>query len=250
MDTDVIILAGGNARGLDESVSCKGLVQICGKPMVEYVVDALRSCPPIRDIVVVLPDAGQDGWQSKVDRVVIHYGSVVDNFIAGVQTIPEDNRVLVLSADIPLITPEAIADYLDKCRPFDADLYYPISTKASVESKFPGVRRTYMTLREGTFTGGNIMLLNPATILDNRPLMESVFEARKSPLKLVRILGFGFILKFLLRMLTIDGLERKVSDIVGGQGKAVIVEYAEIGFDVDKPDDLALATQMLGGAGC
>lgn len=250
MDIDVIILAGGNAGGLDHSVACKGLVPICAKPMVQYVVEALRSCPPIRRIIAVMPEPGLGDWREKVDQIVVNDGNIVDNFIAAVQTVPDDRRVLVLSADIPLITPESLVDYLAKCQPFDADLYYPIASRASVEAKFPGVQRTYMRIREGTFTGGNVMLLNPETILRNRRLMESVFDARKSPLRLVRILGFGFVLKFFLRLLTIEGLERKVSQLVGGIGRAVIVEHAEIGFDVDKPADLAIATRILGEGAC
>lgn len=249
MEIDVIILAGGNPDQLDEHVSCKGLVPICAKPMVEYVVDTLRTCPPIRRIVAVMPDTGRGKWQAKVDDIVVNDGNIVDNFAAAVQRLSGDRRVLVLSADIPLITCDSVLEYLKKCEPFDADLYYPIIRREAIEAEFPGVKRTYMGIREGTFTGGNVMLLNPQTILKNRALMESVFDARKSPLRLVRILGFGFIVKFLLRRLTIIELERKVSQIVGGTGKAVIVEHAEIGFDVDKQTDMQIATARLAAEG-
>lgn len=248
MEIDVVILAGGNASDLDSSASCKGLVEIRSKPMIEYVVDALRACPPVRRIVAVLPDSGEGGWRSRVDHVVTSSRNIVDNFMAGVEALPGSDRILTLSADIPLISPEAIADFLEKCRPFDADLYYPIVTKAGAEKKFPGVQRTYVHLRDGVFTGGNMMLLNPETIARNRQLMESIYAARKSPFKLVGILGWGFVLKFVFRLLTIDELERKVSCLIGGKGKAVVVEYAEVGVDVDKPADLVLAARMLGEA--
>jgi GTP:adenosylcobinamide-phosphate guanylyltransferase len=247
---DAIILAGGNAGGLSEGVSCKGLVRICDRPMVEYVIDSLRGSSRIRRIVVVLPDAGTGRWQKKVDEVVISYGNVVDNFLAAVEVLGDSDRVLVVSGDVPLITAEAIDDYLAKCEPFEGDLYYPIATKQSVEAKFPGVQRTYMRLRGGTFTGGNIGLVNPAAIVANRTLMESVFDLRKSPLGLVRILGFGFIVKFFLRRLTVDELEQKVSELIKGKGRAIVVTHPEIGFDVDKPADLALATRVLAGDAC
>lgn len=250
MKIDAIVLAGGDARGLDDTVPCKGLVPICDRPMVEYVVDALRASTRIGRIVTVLPDAGRSSWQHKVDRVIINYGNVVENFLAGAEALGDAERILVLSGDVPLMTPDAIEDYLRRCEPFDADLYYPIATKESVEARFPGVQRTYMRTRNGTFTGGNIGLISPATIIANRDLMQSVFDARKSPFRLIRILGFPFVLKFLLRLLTIEELERKVSEIIGGRGKAVVVEHPEIGFDVDKPADLALATKMLAGAAC
>lgn len=247
---DAVILAGGNASGLSDTVSCKGLVPICDRPMVEYVIDAVRSSARIRRIAVVLPDAAKNDWHRKVDHLIISYGNVVDNFLAAVDALGDSDRVLVVSGDVPLITPEAIDDYLTRCEPFDGDLYYPIATKESVEAKFPGVERTYMRMRSGTFTGGNIGLVNPAAIVRNRALMESVFEARKSPLTLVQLLGFGFIVKFFLHWLTVEELEAKASELVGGKGQAVIVKYPEIGFDVDKPADLALATQILAGETC
>jgi len=250
MEIDAIVLAGGSAGGLDDNVPCKGLVPICDRPMVEYVIDALRACPSIRRIVAVLPDAGKGEWQRKADQIVISYGNVVENFLAAVSALPDSERVLVMSGDVPLMTAEAVEDYLRTCEPFDADMYYPISTRESVEARFPGAQRTYMHIREGTYTGGNIGLVNPAVIVANRDLMESVFEARKSPLRLVQILGFGFIVKFVLRRLTMTELEHKVSELIGGSGRAVVVGHPEIGFDVDKPADLALATQLLTGGTC
>lgn len=248
MEIDAIILAGGNADGLAESVSCKGIVPIRGRPMVEYVIDAVRASERIREIAVVLPDPGQSEWQGKVGKVVVNYGSVVDNFLSAADALSgHADRILALSGDVPLLTPQAIDNYLAACEPFDADLYYPIVRRADVERKFPGTQRTYMHLHDGVFTGGNIGLLNPAAISANRDLMESVFNSRKSPLKLVRILGLSFIFKFLLRRLTVAELEDKVSEIIGGKGRAVVVEYPEIGFDVDKPADLELAARFISG---
>ena len=76
-------------------------------------------------------------------------------------------------------------------------------------------------------------------------LIEEAYEARKSPFKLAKMLGPKFIFKFLLRRLTIEELEERISSLIKAKGKAVVTSYPEIGMDVDKNSDLELARKML-----
>ena len=52
-------------------------------------------------------------------------------------------------------------------------------------------------------------------------------------------------MEILLGQLTIAEAERRVSQLVGARGSAVITSYAEIGVDVDKPADLELAEELV-----
>jgi len=55
------------------------------------------------------------------------------------------------------------------------------------------------------------------------------------------------LLKFLTRSLTIAEAEQKASMLLGRiKGVVVVSKYPEVGVDVDKPDDLALALRTLG----
>ena len=43
MRVDAIVLAGGDGAVIDPNCRFKGLVSISGRPMIEWVVDAMRG---------------------------------------------------------------------------------------------------------------------------------------------------------------------------------------------------------------
>ncbi|HZD59919.1 MAG TPA: nucleotidyltransferase family protein, partial [Anaerolineae bacterium] len=241
---DAVVLAGGNAKEL-ASVPAKGLVLINGRPMVEYVIDALRRCAGIERICVVLPiEHSFAGLEDEI-RVVTAKGSLPRVIRAGIDYLGANKPVLILSADAPLITPEAISDFLDRCSKQKAEFYYPIIRYGESERRFPGVKRTYARVKEGRFTGGNIMLLDPAFIVRNMELVEHVYELRKSPLKLSRVLGLVFLLRFILGRLSIHQIEERIGQLTNSVCTGVITPFIEIGIDVDKRSDLQLAMMAL-----
>ena len=122
-----------------------------------------------------------------------------------------------------------------------ADVAYPIIPRESCERHFPGARRTYVTLKDGVYTGGNAVVVKRDFLQLRRELIDKLFAARKNPLKLAAIFGLGFIFALLTRRLSISRAETRASQIVGGKAAAIISTYPELGFDVDKLEDLNLA---------
>lgn len=247
MVVDAVVLAGGSVKGLSVGdVETKALIEIEGRPMIEYVLDALRNCPQVRKIVVVVPSEKAFGsWTEKADAVEVATGTITENFFAGLRKIDGSGLVLAVTADLPLLTPEAISDFLARCSQRDAEIYYPVMAKEEIEKKFPETTRTYALLKEGHFTGGNIGLLDRETILRNRELLEKFYDLRKSPLKLALAIGPITIIKFLLHRLTISEAEKKFSGLIKARGIAIITPYVEIGIDVDKDSDLELVSRLL-----
>lgn len=246
---DCILLAGGGDSDLtrQEEVSNKALLKIEGKEMIWYVLNSFRKLEEIERIVLVGPEAELGYLKGEFSiEIIPGEGSIMQNIVAGNRQLKTNRHVLISSSDIPLVTPGAVRDFLAKCHPFDYDFYYPIVTRESSEKQFPGVRRTYVTLREGTFTGGNIFLVNPAMIEPSAPVIEKFLEERKNPLKMVRLLGPGFLLLFLSKRMTLRRLEKRFSQLLSLKAKAIISEYPALSFDVDKPDDLELARRIFG----
>lgn len=243
---DAIVLAGGNARGL-APVTAKGLVPVNGRAMYEYIVETLLSCADIGRICVVMPS--DEGAAHMDDRVTIKAtsGSLPQVAKAGFEALAATEPVLMLSSDVPLITVEAISDFLLRCAKREVDICYPIIRYGEPERRFPGMKRTYVRLREGRFTGGNIMLMNPVVVLKNMDLMEHVYEMRKSPMKLFRILGLPFLVGFFLGMLNIRQMEQRVGDVLKATCAGIETPFIEIGVDVDKESDLRLVEAVLSG---
>lgn len=242
MSVDAVLLAGGACGKLDSSAPYKGLLEIAGRPMIEYVLDALEATSAVDHVAVVVPSAaGLAAWADRADKIVIHDEGVVANLLAGVDSFGYGRHILAMAADIPLVTAASIDAFLVACHPLDFDAYYPILAKELAEAAYPGVDRTYMALKEGTFTGGNLILINPKALEANRVVAERAFAARKSPLKMVGIFGLPFVRRFLMRRLSVAELEAKASEISGFRATTVVVAHPEIGLDVDKPSDLAIA---------
>ena len=104
----VLIMAAGHGTRMHSSTP-KVLHRICGKPMVEWVVDAARHAGAGSVVCVVRP--GEGVAEGLPDDVVVVEQTVGEGTGAAVLAAREqvaDGPVAVLSADHPLITPAQI----------------------------------------------------------------------------------------------------------------------------------------------
>lgn len=240
LEVDGILLAGAPNQGpLQEidSVSHEALIRIGGRPMFLYVLEALLAAPQIKRVVIVGPQEleGPEGWPEGAVRVD-PAGSLIANVFCGLEALGGERPVLIATADIPLLSREAVEGFLGECAETPGDFYYPLIPRDIMERSFPHLRRTYFTLREGSFTGGNLVLLRPGAALGFEDLLQEVTAFRKQPWRIVSLLGFSFAVRFFLKRLAIGDAVRRVEELTGLRGVAVVCPWAEIGFDVDKPD--------------
>jgi hypothetical protein len=149
----------------------------------------------------------------------------------------------VVTADIPMVTSGMLSEVLLSAP--DAGLVYPVVRKADCERLYPGVRRTYARLKDGTFTGGNLFLIDAALVGEFLPRLRDVLDARKQPFKLAALIGPLILLRLLTGQLSIEKLQERVGDLLGVRAQALITAHAAIGTDVDKEADLELARRML-----
>jgi GTP:adenosylcobinamide-phosphate guanylyltransferase len=243
---DAMILAGGEGAIIDPTVAIKGLVPVAGKPMIEWVVDAMRAAESIAEIAVVVPSAQNLGaWADKVDRLVVSDASFIDNAIAGAEQFKNDRHVLGATGDLPALTPEAIDDFVRQSLAAGAEFSYPLVRAEDMEAQFPGSQRTYVKVAGGRVTGGNMSLLSADLLKRNRDIGQRLFETRKSPVAMARVIGVPFIFKYLTGRLRVDDVERKMEQLLGARCAAVYTSHASIGADVDKPIDVVVASRVL-----
>ena len=241
---DAVILAGGGE--IEPGTGVKGMLTIGSRMMVEYVIEALYNSRYIDQIVVVGPEAMKENCMVQGLLFALPGNTILDSFSHGLEALNGAQPwVLACTGDIPFLTPEAVDDFIDKCREREADFYYPIIRKETAEKRFPGAKRTYASLQDGAFTGGNLFLLRREIIGHCLSVAAEFVKHRKNPAALARLVGFGMLWKYFFGQLTIAEAERRVSQLVGARGSAVITSYAEIGVDVDKPSDLELAKELV-----
>jgi len=216
------------------------------RPMIDYIVDALNNSENIDRILVVGPkNALYPYIGKKVDEILNPGNSILGNMEIGLNFFNSADNLLLLSSDIPLITPEAIDEFLEICTKRKAYVGYPIITKENIVKKYPETKRTYVKMKEGIFCGGNIVFFKPEVFFQKKKLIKELFDNRKATWKYVKMSGLKFILKFLFKTLTFEEIEKRVTDILGYNSIAAMISYPEIMIDLDKPSDLKLIRKCL-----
>lgn len=251
MNLDALVLAGKKKNGLLEeqfNIPTKALIPLHGKPMILYVIDALRDVGDIKNILVIGPVKPiSEKMPYKNIEIIPDGDGIIDNLDIGFSKLHStlSDFVLIITSDIPLITSEIIKHFIDTAFKYDADIYYPIIRKEICEKKFPQIKRTYGTVKEGVFTGGNIFLIRKNAFADVKNILEKAIAYRKKPWKLSKLLGFKFLLKFFMKQNTIAEVEKRAYELIGHKGKAIELPFPEAGIDVDKESDYLLAKDIL-----
>ena len=253
MTVDVVVLAGGRNDAAMEAatgVTNRALTPLGGRTMLDYVVSALCASASVGRVFVVGEVPPGDGY-----AVVAGGATMLDNLMAGLGAVGAQERVLVSTSDIPFLTADSVDDFVRRALDSGADLCCPFVPVALCRERFPEMKRTAIKLREGRFTLGNLVLVNPRFMTAHRDTIQSAYAARKSPLKMAGLLGYGLLARLVLAqtvspsLLTVRALEEGVGRLLGGGCRAVGLEsgFPEVGTDVDKPDDVVLARRILGG---
>jgi molybdopterin-guanine dinucleotide biosynthesis protein A len=241
-----LVLAGRRNDGRLRSVSeadWEALIDVGGAPMAIRVARAVAEAS---EAVAVVGPAELGPLLPAGARLVPPQADLLANLERGLSIFPDEEALLVATGDAALLRAEHVLAFRRGVEAAaEADLWYSIVPRHVVEAFLPGVRRTYVRLREGSFTGGNLLALRPATFGRLKRIAERVVALRKSPLGLARLVGFGFVLRLLAGVVSLAEAERRFSALAGVRGKAVVLPYAEVGVDVDKPSDYRWCTTHL-----
>lgn len=240
-----VVLAGGSYKD-DLDINNKSFIEIGGRWIVEYVVDGLRDSNLVDGISIIGPvDRLKERLQGKVDHFIQEDKDLLVNLQKGLTPFKDQDFVLVVTSDIPMINGQVVTDFVQRCYDQPADLCYPIVDKRVNDKLFPGFTRTYVKLREGTFTGGNILGLNPKVVEDCEDLARKIIDNRKKPWDIGKFLGSKILILLATGKLSISHLEKRFFELLGIKARAIINPYPELANDIDKPEDVELVKYYL-----
>lgn len=246
---DAIVTAGGIPQpGEPLYEECQGrnkaLLDIAGKPMIQWVLDALCQTEAIGQIVVIGLPEGSGVTCLKVSDWLPNHGGLLENIRAGVIKVmelnPQAGHLLSVSSDIPAITPEVISWAVSVATDPDVDIYYNIIPRDVMESRYPTSKRSYTRLKGLEVCGGDMNVIHTKTVTQNNDLWDKIIASRKNVFKQASLIGYDTLVLLLLRLLDLESAEKKVTRRLKVKGKAVVCPYAEIGMDVDKPFQLEI----------
>ena len=247
---DAIITAGGIPKPEDPLYKYtqgkpKALLEIAGKTMVQWVLDAVCASEKVEHIVIVgLEDGDVSPTGQKPIAFMPDQGSLFQNvrgsIAKAVELNPNAEHVLMVSSDIPTITTEMVDWAIDAALETEHDVYYNVVTRETMEARFPGSNRSFIKFKDVEICGADMNIARVEAAHGNDELWQKLIGARKNALKQAALFGFDTLLLMLLRRLTINDAVERVGKRLHLRGRAIISPYAEIAMDVDKPHQFEL----------
>lgn len=234
---DVVILAGGTCPPDLQALTqtpYRSEISFNNQTFLQIAEQATAHLTPSPVIVTYNPNPNNP------NPIYVTPG---DSFVQSLaNTLPHitTDRFLFVTADLPFLSNSAIDTFIKSCDP-TAELCYPIIPLENCEANFPGLPRTTVKLKEGTFTGGNIALINTKALKSHLHTLEAAYAARKRPLALARMVGLPTLwllmkTKINPKYASIDQFQTQVSKFLQMNVQAIITQDPSIGTDIDNAE--------------
>ena len=251
---DAIVTAGGIPQPGDplyaySNGDSKALIDVAGKPMIQWVLDALGDSKEVDNVIII----GLTSKSGLTCKKPLHYlsnqGRMLANIVAGTSKSVELNKkteyVLLVSSDIPALKPEMV-DYLAQTSMQTRDdIYYGVCPRDVMETRYPASHRTYTKLKDMQVCGADINVIHVSMTTDHLETWEKLIGNRKSPLASAAVIGWDTLFLLFTRQVTLQGLVEKASARIGIKGRIIIWDKAEPCMDVDKPHQLEIMREDL-----
>jgi GTP:adenosylcobinamide-phosphate guanylyltransferase len=254
---DAIVTAGGIPLPEDPLYThtqgnSKALLEIAGKPMVQWVLDALSGANAIENVIVIGLSPKSGVTCQKPLYFLPNQGRMLANIVAGVEKSqelnPSNEYVMIVSSDVPAIT-SAMIDWLaETCLQTHDDLYYGVVPRQVMEARYPNSKRTWTKLKDMEVCGADVNVVHVNMAHEHLDTWEQLIGNRKNPLMQARVIGLDTLFQVLFRQLTIEDIVKRVMARIGVRGRAIIWQQAEPGMDVDKPHQLEIMRADLAAA--
>lgn len=243
---EAIVLAGNLAPPALRELGVERvyLLTTGGETLLARICRCLADGARCSTVWVLAPDEVALPGHPAVRRAA-YTGDVIADLLRCAREHCHAEGLLLSSSDIPAATPAALAALAERAGQLAADAVYHIVARPVVEQAYPGTKRTYLKLRDGCYTGGNVFYARRDWLLDNGPLLAELFADRKHVPALARRFGLLFLLRVILGLADIPYLERHLGRVLNARFKAAVLPYPELAVDLDKPADLALFRPLL-----
>jgi len=246
-NVNVLILAG-QREGVtdplcaDAGIEWKALLPVLGRPMTDYVLDALENSPSVK----------APFWVSGLDKNLIRKdllqspseGGPASSVVAAAQAgLPYP--FMVTTCDHPLLTSAMVETFIKGAQDSGVDFALGLASRSVIQPAYPKTKRTYLKFKDDSVSGCNLFYVKNEAGLEAVKFWRAAQHDRKKPVKLASRVGFGLLLKYISGRLTLGGAFTHASNKLKIKAKPIILPYAEAAIDVDKPSDLVLVETIL-----
>lgn len=294
---DAIVLAGtdSNPKRLIVGQN-KAFLEVGDEVLVQGVVNALRDAPSIHEIFVVGPAERLREMlgESLGDVFIVEQsGSMISNAWAAIKASESRYRkrvgrddplrpLLFISSDLPLVSTEAVEDFISRCAREDSRstvkyaMLTGVAEEASLTPYYPvdgqsGIHRPYVNFSDCRVRLANIYVGRPRG-LTNHQFLQTGFAHRKAE-KLVNVIILvwkflsqrggiraawitlrlqltlmaskkkGRLYRWLRARNRTGETEKACSDVLGGPVRIVVTPYGGLSLDVDNEEDFRILSR-------
>lgn len=225
-------------------VAHKALIELGGETLLARVIGALERAGAARIGVSASQDAVADAVPtlSATARAIPASVSPSQSVAEGAKAM--GLPLLVTTADHVLLQPEWVTRFLADIPP-DADIAALVAAESVVREAAPETQRSYLSFRDGRYSGCNLFYLRNERALAMIALWRQVEADRKRPWRIAARLGIGILVRYALGRLTLDQMVDGLGRRVGVRAAAVRTPYGLAAVDVDKPADLDLVRKLV-----
>jgi len=234
-------------------VTCKALAPVGGTPMVLRVLHALEESLEVGPRLLCGPpaplleqaealksgvDAGDYGWIASRE-------SPSASAAAAMEQIAESQPVLLTTADHALLSSRIIDHFCRQARAADVDLMVALAPHDLVARAYPAVKRTRLRFRDGDYCSCNLFAFMTPRSRAITAFWRKVESQRKQPWRVIGILGWWPVFKYLLGRLSLQEALVRLSDRLEMKIGVAILPFPEAAVDVDSENDWQLVQQIL-----
>jgi GTP:adenosylcobinamide-phosphate guanylyltransferase len=242
---------GNDPLATATGVTHKALAPVAGVAMLERVLRTLAASPWVGRIVVcgLDPSAAEDLGAPAPGGppIALVRGDRTPSASAAlaIHELGLAPPVLITTADHPLLSPATLDAFCERATAINADATFGLVPVGLVHAAFPGIRRTAFRFRDGGFCGCNLYALLSTKGYQALREWAQVEAERKRPWRMLRILGYGTLARFVLGRLSLGDLTGIVFARTGLSVRPVLLTDPAAGFDVDTPEQRVAAEKFL-----
>ena len=240
---NVLILAGERAGGdplaLAEGVANKTQIVIQGQTMLAHVLPAVKQLIPTPTLFLSGP-----AHAGAADITIISTAQTpCTSVLKALEHIAFPG--LITTADHPLLTPAILNEFLQKAAVLEGDVCVGLVPLTLVQQHYPHNRRTKLRFSDGSYSGANLFLLRNANAMGLIEFWRLMEANRKSPWRMIRVLGLGSIVRYALRILSFTDVVSLIAARSGCAIAPVMLSDPHAAIDVDKASDLVLVREIM-----
>jgi GTP:adenosylcobinamide-phosphate guanylyltransferase len=255
------LVLAASRRGPDDAVaqiqgkSHKCLVRLNGTAMIERVIQAVVDTPEISRVFISIedPDVLREvpkvaAWLDSGAIVPIKSrGNLAESMVSAVADIPEPYPLIVTAGDNALHTSEMLSHFCTEVGKGSADAYVGMTRAQLILDKYPEGARAFHRLKDDAYSSCNLYATTtPAGVNGAKPFATGG-QFGKKPMRIAKGFGVLSLILYKLKLISLDGVMRRISKAIGAKADAVLMPWAEGPIDVDNPKDFALVTKILKG---